>query len=622
MMTRCYRAGFTLVELSVVLIIISLIVGMTAVSGVTLISTARYSATVSKMAALDQALMAFRIANDRLPCPADLSQVLGSTTYGTEGNCSAIAGGVFVAQNAGATATAAEGGVPTAALGLPSDFMYDGWGNRFRYAVDTGMTTINTFSTMRIGCVDGAITVYGGPVSSSTYPATTYNTTRTTGAIYVLMSHGSNGHGGVTKNAVVNNTGALNSDALTNCHCTSTGAASTYSPVYVQEQPYTYQAIAAANANYNFDDIVTYKERWQMQTAWDMSGTNCASGVYTRPITIDHTKVGTVNNTDQVNFPLLFSGTYSYLATVANGGNVTNANGYDITFSSDAAGKNALPFEREGYNATTGAVNFWVQVPIVSHTADTVIYLQYDNTAITTDQSNQPRPWDSNYKAVWHLDETSGQHMDSTSNGNNSSTVSVTAEGTAPGKIGGADQFTSASGNYVQITGLIGSPSSVTLSGWGYLTTNGTSGSDIISIGDYTEIRQDDGGTKDKGSFFRGSANGNWYDTATTPQTSLSAWHYFVYTFNNSNPTYTQTFYVDGVQKTQSNNAYPIVYSTLGSNTFIGHHGNGSSNYNYGGYIDEVHISNAARSADWIKTEYNNQSSPSTFYTVGSVVSR
>jgi len=55
---------------------------------------------------------------------------------------------------------------------------------------------------------------------------------------------------------------------------------------------------------------------------------------YRRAITIDHTKVP---NTDQSNFPVLISGTYSYLATVPNSGNVQNANGYDVIFTSDAA---------------------------------------------------------------------------------------------------------------------------------------------------------------------------------------------------------------------------------------------------------------------------------------------
>lgn len=36
------------------------------------------------------------------------------------------------------------------------------------------------------------------------------------------------------------------------------------------------------------------------------------------------------------------------------------------------------------------------------------------------------------------------------------------------------------------------------------------------------------------------------------------------------------------------------------------------------GSLDEIRLSNVARSASWITAEYNNQSSPSTFYSVGS----
>jgi hypothetical protein len=69
---------------------------------------------------------------------------------------------------------------------------------------------------------------------------------------------------------------------------------------------------------------------------------------YQRSITIDHTKVP---NTNQSNFPVLISGTYSYLATVANGGNVQNANGYDIIFTSDAACTTKLDHEVETWPA-------------------------------------------------------------------------------------------------------------------------------------------------------------------------------------------------------------------------------------------------------------------------------
>src|ERR1700730_4968665 len=43
-------------------------------------------------------------------------------------------------------------------------------------------------------------------------------------------------------------------------------------------------------------------------------------------------------------------------------------------------------------------------------------------------------------------------------------------------------------------------------------------------------------------------------------------------------------------------------------------HRNHLCSYYYDGTIDEARISNVAPSADWIKTEYNNQNYPSTLY--------
>ena len=71
---------------------------------------------------------------------------------------------------------------------------------------------------------------------------------------------------------------------------------------------------------------------------------------YRRTITIDHTKVP---STDQSNFPVLFSGTYSYLATTSNGGNVTSANGYDIIFTSDQR-RRSSGLSREAYGDSSG----------------------------------------------------------------------------------------------------------------------------------------------------------------------------------------------------------------------------------------------------------------------------
>ena len=164
---------------------------------------------------------------------------------------------------------------------------------------------------------------------------------------------------------------------------------------------------------------------------------------YRRTVTIDHSKVP---NTDQSNFPLLVSGTYSYLATTANGGNVQNSNGYDIIFTSDCGCTTKLDHEVESYNAATGAVNYWVRVPTVSHTSDTIIYMCYGNTAISTSQANTTGVWDANFKSIYHLkDGTSLNVTDSTNNHNltNNGATATSGRVDGSGAFDGSAQYLS-----------------------------------------------------------------------------------------------------------------------------------------------------------------------------------
>jgi hypothetical protein len=130
-------------------------------------------------------------------------------------------------------------------------------------------------------------------------------------------------------------------------------------------------------------------------------GSGLSGYTYSRAIAISHLQVP---NTDQNNFPVLISITDALLKSVGNGGHVASASGYDLIFTSDSAGNSLLPFERESYNPTTGSAIFWVQVPVLSHSSDTQIYMFYGNSA-GTDQSNPSGVWDSNYKGVWHLND-------------------------------------------------------------------------------------------------------------------------------------------------------------------------------------------------------------------------
>lgn len=149
---------------------------------------------------------------------------------------------------------------------------------------------------------------------------------------------------------------------------------------------------------------------------------------------IDHTKVP---NSDQTNFPVFVVGFDSSLKATSYGGQMTSANGYDILFTSDATGIHVLPYERALHNTQTGRVAYWVAVPTVSHTVDTPIYVWYGNSSVNADQSNRTAVWDSNYKAVWHMNDNAQSQTvaESTANGHTGTNQANTSPRSVPGAL-------------------------------------------------------------------------------------------------------------------------------------------------------------------------------------------
>jgi hypothetical protein len=331
-----------------------------------------------------------------------------------------------------------------------------------------------------------------------------------------------------------------------------------------------------------------------------------------RTITIDHTKVP---NTDENNFPVLVSGTYSFLATSANGGRVQSSKGYDIIFTTDAAGTNKLSHEIESFDPTTGKINFWVRVPAVSHVNDTLIYMQYGNSGITVSQEDKSGVWDSNFNGVWHLNGTPLSAADSTSNGFNGRVFGPTA---TTGEIDGAGNF-SGLGQYIDIGNMGRRPTQGTISMWvnapvlasfpNSFTTGDLSGGacgngvirfELNSGGAFGAVTgADNAGC---GSNFGGSA--------FTVSYTANIWHLIALTWDSS--LNTETAYYDGtVGQTASNTFWPTNFNDVKIGV-----GWDTSRY-WNGQIDEVRMSNTARSADWIAAEYINQNSPASFYAVG-----
>ena len=139
---------------------------------------------------------------------------------------------------------------------------------------------------------------------------------------------------------------------------------------------------------------------------------------YQRIITIDKDQIS--GRSDFTDFPFLFSESATYLETVANGGKIQNSNGYDIIFTLGPDISSKLDHEVVKYDSVTGEFIAFVRLPTLFHYKDTTIYLHYGDSSIDNSQENTTGVWGSNFRAVYHLEEiTAGvasEIQDSTKN--------------------------------------------------------------------------------------------------------------------------------------------------------------------------------------------------------------
>jgi hypothetical protein len=286
----------------------------------------------------------------------------------------------------------------------------------------------------------------------------------------------------------------------------------------------------------------------------------------------------------------------------------------DIVFStySDNSGPLLNVDTETVSNVGVSTMNYWVKIPTLTTATLTAatFYAFYGNSGVTTYQGVSTNTWDSNYKGVWHLPNGSSlSGTDSTSNANNLSNNGSPAAGT--GQIDGAASYNGSSENYsltVPTTAL----DNWTISAWAQTSAPST-------LQGVMQNGWDDGVTTG-GGYGILSYLGDWQGIMdgvvildSTKAVPTNTWNYVVFTRNAG----TAQMYVNGVASGGTSASTPNVPArgvSLGAQlnattpTFI---------RPLTGLVDEARVSSTPRSSDWIKTEYNNQSSPSTFVTIG-----
>ena len=322
-----------------------------------------------------------------------------------------------------------------------------------------------------------------------------------------------------------------------------------------------------------------------------------------KKITIDSTQV----TADQTNFPVLISFTDGQV------GASSRADGFDLLFT-DTDGVTKLDHEIETFTTPAGTLVAWVRIPLLTSSVDKVIYLYYGNTG-ASDQQNAPGVWDTSYVSVWHLKEDPAggapQAKDSTTSAKHGTSAGgMTSGDQIPGAINGSLDFDADDridvGNHPEFD--------LPVYSWS-MWVKGTVAPDssgpnehVLWNGDYNFSFA----WGHSAAFMQAATHkdsGAWQAAQIATTLVADTWYYITGTYDSAN---IRVYLNGGLEDTQAAGT-PVATTDV---LMIGY----ADIAAFAGQIDEVRVSDIARSASWIQTSYNNQSAPGGFGSVGNEV--
>ena len=241
------QAGFTLIELAVVVFLIGLLATMGISALKTQLSNAANSATKKKQDTIKDALITYLGKNKRLPCPA-----IDNSGLEAPRNPAITPGDPNCQGNFGI--------VPYTTLELTKSAALDGWENFFSYAVTPQWTMtydINIVNQVAGGKTSitaaksfnaGATGIY--PVNDRA-PTTPYAVIPVTiNAVAVIISHGKNGSGALTSKGTPNSPPVAGTDEFANAPVSPWSA-----PAAFYQREYTEVDVPTFGA---YDDVLQW----------------------------------------------------------------------------------------------------------------------------------------------------------------------------------------------------------------------------------------------------------------------------------------------------------------------------------------------------------------------------
>lgn len=281
--------------------------------------------------------------------------------------------------------------------------------------------------------------------------------------------------------------------------------------------------------------------------------------------------------------------------------------GADIRITSDSLGSTLLDHEIVTWDATNSKGEIWAKLGTVNATTDTSFYIWYDNgTAITT--SNATAVWSNGFQAVYHLDSGGNYAIDSSSN-DYTLTAGTSLPIQADGQVGSAVDFESSGSQ--SISGSAANANIRNSQSWFAWAKFESVSSDqnLVAI-------RNSGTGGNRAMYLIGANNTYRFDqdglgtgaSVTAPGTiSSGSWNFFAGVFNQAGSTMTAYLNSSGTTITAAGTGIAIT-----GNLVLGKNGD-RNQYYFDGILDEVYITNDAKSNGWIETYYNNTHSPATF---------
>lgn len=316
------------------------------------------------------------------------------------------------------------------------------------------------------------------------------------------------------------------------------------------------------------------------------------------------------------NFPILF--TVMNLPPEmfdADGSYPALSGGGDIRFSSDQAGTSRLACEIVTFtidnDPANGVAEIWVNVPSVSSSVNTSIWVWYDKDGESQPARDAPygmeATWNSDFVGVWHFNEASGAAKDSTLY-NTDAAVSGAITREQPGKIGysyysdgttgDVDAGDPVDGHLDFGTGgftlAVWMNNDDTTAGWELPCTKGQ------DPGYRFEIRP-----SPNNIYFQIGSGGGHVTTDPPYTLTFDEWVYWVAHCDRG--TDVLTLFKNAV------NSSTVDISGIGDINCTNNLIFLQSGLSIMGWMDEIQISKIARDSGWVASSYNNQNNPATF---------